>query len=370
MGSMAVASARATSLGRALGTSLGRALVLAATSASCLYLDSVNQRPAAVIVRSTLTPLMRGGTALLEARVTDPDGGAVILSWKAYACGATLVACQSVGTGTESSFEVPIPVNVEGPPMQRVEHLRVTLEVRDARGAEARPVPEVVLDIGDEPAQISELTILGPRQVGGTLTACVRRGDPDDPPDSVEVAWRVTDAAGRDVALRDAAAPSIDQVCKVFDATAAGSWTVATWPVAAPTFRLSETLVVDVDRPPCLCVLTPAPGAALFEQSRRFTVQRVEDALDPFPAAATGATRFAWSVLAPSRGGARQPLVGATGNYVDLDPATFAIGEVVQLRVEIQDRTQVTPRCPDADATCAATSPGCLQRQTWLLEVR
>ena len=92
--------------------------------------------------------------------------------------------------------------------------------------------------------------------------------------------------------------------------------------------------------------------------------------LDPYPASATGETTFAWSLEGP---GATSyvPLDGATDNRVALDPATYAPGDLVELRVEIFDRahTQKLP-CDDTAPTCSLTGDSCLQRLTWRVEMR
>jgi hypothetical protein len=75
-------------------------------------------------------------------------------------------------------------------------------------------------------------------------------------------------------------------------------------------------------------------------------------------------------LLAPSRGPARVPLAGATGNAVELDPAAFVSGELLELRVEISDRVARTLPCDGTPRTCSIESNSCMQRQTWLLEVR
>jgi hypothetical protein len=152
----------------------------------------------------------------------------------------------------------------------------------------------------------------------------------------------------------------------------AGAWLVevtARDPVGA-TATVQRALVVTADRPPCLATLAPPAGPLIFDRSRRFAALFVDDDLDPFPAAGGGAARFSWSVLAPSRGPGRQPLGGGAGNAVDLDPAAFSLGEIVELRVEVADRIARTLPCPDGDAACSIEGNACTQRQTWRLEVR
>jgi hypothetical protein len=138
----------------------------------------------------------------------------------------------------------------------------------------------------------------------------------------------------------------------------------------------SITIVVDDDDPPCLRQLSPivatAPSAWPMSEPTLFQVHVVEDDLDPYPTISDpylGPTKFTWSLLAP--GSTRQLLSGVSGNSVALDPASFQPGDIVELRVEINDRKNRILTCADANATCSVISDNsCLQRQTWRVEVR
>ena len=103
-----------------------------------------------------------------------------------------------------------------------------------------------------------------------------------------------------------------------------------------------------------------------------FQVHVVADDLDPYPTIDDPyllPTKFTWSLLAP--GSTRQVLTGVSGNSVALDPASFQPGDIVELRVEIYDRTNDAITCADGVATCSVIGDNnCLQRQTWRVEVR
>jgi hypothetical protein len=99
----------------------------------------------------------------------------------------------------------------------------------------------------------------------------------------------------------------------------------------------------------------------------------VTDDLDPYPSVpndpVVGTTEFHWSIVPP--GGTRQPLTGVTGNAVALDPDSYMPGDLLELRVEIQDRNHRAVSCPDTDLTCSLTTDAtCSQRLTWRVEVR
>ena len=104
-----------------------------------------------------------------------------------------------------------------------------------------------------------------------------------------------------------------------------------------------------------------------------FQVLVVADDLDPYPSVPNdpilGTTEFHWSIVPP--GGTRQSLGGVTGSGVALDPNSYTPGDLVELRVEIQDRNHTPVNCPDTDLTCSVISDqSCLQRLTWRVEVR
>ena len=66
-----------------------------------------------------------------------------------------------------------------------------------------------------------------------------------------------------------------------------------------------------------------------------------------------------------------QRVAGANGNSLAFDPAAYALGDVVELRVQIYDRSATPISCADSEQACSVISqPACLQRQTWRVEVR
>lgn len=358
---------------RPLAASLLGAL-LCAGLAGCFYMADVNQRPAIEIERVTETAVERGSTVELRALVNDPDSSDVDLSWGAFACAATIDDCdlEAFTEGSATSFAPLIPLRTAGG--QPVQHVRITLEAQDGRGALARPAQRLDLDVGNATPRLSDVQVVGKSTVvGQPIELRVGRSDPDDDIAQVRLTWRVFGPAGamppplRKLASAD---PSVEAQELVPDL--AGAWLVevtAEDPVGAIA-KVQRALVVTADRPPCLATLSPPAGPLLFDQARRFAALFVDDDLDPFPAAAGGAARFSWSIAAPSRGPGRRPLAGAAGNAVDLDPAAFSLGEIVELRVEVADRIARTLPCLDGDAGCSIDGNSCMQRQTWRLEVR
>ena len=98
----------------------------------------------------------------------------------------------------------------------------------------------------------------------------------------------------------------------------------------------------------------------------------VTDDLDPYPPMPSdpvlGETTFAWSLLPPGAT-TREPL-SATGAGVALDPASYQLGDIVELRVEIYDRNHTAIPCDDSDPTCSIGANACTQRLTWRVEMQ
>lgn len=348
--------------------------VLAALG-GCFYLEEINHRPAIEIVRRTDVAVERGTSVELEAEIYDPDDQPVTIAWRAYACAQTTQECDEVPFFESSARTVSVPAPLRTEAGQAVQHLRVSLTAVDARGARALPEQVLAVDVVNAAPRL-----VGPQPVaaratrGLPLELRVQRSDSDDRVEDVRLTWKVFGPVGtahpplRQLASDD---PAIDRQELVPDV--AGAWTVEVTAVdpAGGTATAQRAFVVSDEAPPCINALSPpASLPLLFDQPRRLAVLSVDDDFDPFPASASGAARFSWSLATPSRGGARQPLVGTTGSFVDLDPAGFVPGEVVELRVEVADRVARALPCGDGEATCSIQRNSCVQRQTWRLEVR
>lgn len=343
--------------------------------AGCFYLEDINQRPAIEIKRVTETAIERGGTVELLALVNDPDSPVLSLKWSAFACAATTEQCDEAPLAESSalSFAPSVPVRTAGG--EPVQHLRITLDAEDERGARARLPQRLDLDIGNAAPVITAVQPVGNATlVGVPLELRARRVDPDDPTASLVTTWKVYGPPGTaHPPLRPLPSSDPDVVAQELTPDVTGPWTIevtVTDPVGA-TVTAQRALVITGDLPPCLSVISPlAAIPLLLDQPRSFSALVVTDELDPFPALPGGAARFSWSLLAPSRGLGRQLLAGANGNSVALDPATFPPGEHLELRVEVADRITRTLPCAADDPSCSIEGSACTQRQTWRLEVR
>jgi len=367
-----------------------RLWLLATVLTGCFYTDPINQRPSVSIHHTGA--VSRGAKDVEFTAVTsDPDGDTVAVGWRAYACNGTACDAQEFLSGIDTSFRLPmVPLtNADG---TSYDTLEIRLEGRDALGATARPSQTLDIHLDDAAPMIQLHADPGALVTGTPIGIYALVTDPDDdvtdlPPNHpYPVVWSVTpppttqdtyDLATVQVAGNDS---THRQEGKRFTPHGTGDWTIhvtATDPLLAAT---TQDLMVHAttDQLPCVAQWTPAattdPGTTLpLTDPTLFQVLVVADDLDPYPSVPNdpvrGTTEFHWSIVPP--GGSRQALPNVTGNAVALDPDSYTPGDVVELRVEIQDRNHRAVSCPDGDLTCSLTpDPACSQRLTWRVEVR
>lgn len=371
-----------------------RALFIATGLVSgCFYTDPLNQRPSIDIVQQSSAAVYRGDTVNLTSTSNDPDGGAVHFQWRAYACTDASIGvgnaggCDQVPFRTEVlptfSFQVP-RLRTDSTP---IESVLVLLEGTDELGATAKPVQQLIIPVTDAGPTLAVSKAYHRAYVlGQPVNVFAAVGDPDDgimPPPALT--WTVFSPMTQppytlvDIANvpADPMHPELAQFGKVFTPSDAGSWdiqVIATDPVGM-TATQDIPIEVTTDQPPCItqvAPIVPPTGQTLpLDQATLFQVLVVDDDLDVYPASTdpiTGVASFSWSLLPPGAT-QRQTLSTATGNRVLLDPTSYAPGDILELRVDIQDRVQRTS-CPDTQPTCSLGSNTCIQRQTWRVEVR
>jgi len=363
---------------------------LATVLTGCFYTDPINQRPSVSIhVADPGAAIARGDHDVkFTAVADDPDGDSVALRWRAYACNGTACDAMEFQSGTDTTFdliEVPL-ANAAG---NTYDTLEIRLEGQDALGATAKPSQVLDVHLGDAPPQIMMRSDPRPPVVGVPIGIYALVTDPDDPVGSAthpyDVAWSVTSPpTSQDYTLVDRTVAGTDethlQIGKTFTTHTVGTWTIeltATDPLGMQTVQ-DLMVPVAADQLPCVAQWVPAattdPGTTLpLTDPTLFQVLVVTDDLDPYPSVPNdpvlGTTEFHWSIVPP--GGTRQQLTSVTGNAVALDPDSYAPGDLVELRVEIQDRNHRAVNCPDGDLTCSLSpDPSCNQRLTWRVEVR
>jgi hypothetical protein len=365
---------------------LGLAAV-AGGPAGCFYAEPINQRPSADIRALSSGAVSRGSVVQLGSVVNDPDGQAVALAWRASVCAdaVDLTTCDAPFFYSKDAFiTFTVPLRrADGTPTQAV---RVVLEGTDELGATTKPDQELVLPVLDAPPTLDlrKVSRYG-FVIGAPVELFARWTDVDDGPGGTTVAWHVFSPAGSGdpplvpLVVGADPDPAYLQAGQRLVPDRVGDWDVevtATDALGAATVKHLPITVV-ADRVPCLGtvspVVPPATAALPLVATTRFQVLVVDDDLDGYPTIAgdpyRGKTTFTWSLAGPG-GGAHQVLPGVTGSAIELDPAAYAPGDVLELRVEIEDRNHVAVSCADGDPTCSvAGGAACLQRQTWRVVV-
>ena len=360
-----------------------------ASMAGCFYTDIINQRPSLDIRQDTTGPLYRGGIVKLHAESSDPDGHDVFFHWRAYAC-TEKALCDAAPyfESSDDAIELQVAMTRVDAGAGAVLGLRVVLEGVDAYGAAAKPAQELWIDLQNHTPFVELSTASAYGYVVSTpITIFARVSDEDDGPATPTLTWEVFSPTNKPFALvdfepaQDPDDPAHITYGKRLTADETGEFEIRVTAddgldLETSTFVTSKKILVATDRAPCLRQLSPlvamAPSAWPMSEPTLFQVHVVEDDLDPYPTITDPyleSPKFTWWLLAP--GSTRQELTGVTGNSVALDPASFQLGDIVELRVEIHDRKNTPITCAESNATCSVISDNnCLQRQTWRVEVR
>jgi hypothetical protein len=283
------------------------------------------------------------------------------------------------------------------------EQMLVLLEGQDDYGATAKPIQRLVIPVSNRGPDLQMRKDSRYGYVTKTgINVYAKVGDADDWPALPTLEWKVFSPNNQpsftlvDIAdlKQDPADPKHLQIGKTFTPDDVGDYEIqltamdaiqkACWDAGRDDCtKTVESVMVSVvpDHVPCLSQLSPlvavAPNALPLTDPTLFQVNVVLDDLDPFPGVPSdkflGTPAFSWSI-STDNWQSHQDLT-TTGNAVALDPASYAPGDIVQLRVEIADRdmilksTQIS--CAANLATCSVISDNsCIQRQTWRVEVR
>ncbi|MBV8760530.1 MAG: hypothetical protein JO257_24780 [Deltaproteobacteria bacterium] len=372
---------------------LAAVVAVAGLVPGCFYTEPLNQRPSARIDGQPSAVVYRGDHVDLSAESNDPDNDPLAYKWRAYACTDAQLGVGAAGgcdqvpylQGLLKTFSFDVPrLRATGDPAQSV---LVDLEVSDTHEATAKPIQQLIIPLGDRgPTVVASKAFHRAYVVDQPVNIFAAVGDPDDgimPPPAL--AWTVFSPASQpaftltDIANvpADPMHPELAQFGKVLVPHGAGSWDVQ----IVATDPLGMTAMTDVpidvfaDRPPCLeqvAPIVPPTGQTYpLDQATQFQALVVDDDLDVYPASGdpiTGLTTFSWTILPPG-GTTRVPV--STTNHVLVDPASYAPGDIVEVRVEVNDRNNRSlAGCAANAPTCSLTGDACIQRQTWRVEVR
>jgi hypothetical protein len=386
-------------LGQSLVTSRGSLSVLIGLAAwlpglaGCFYTETINRGPRANVQVSTPGPHHRGAQVALSAsKSDDPDGERLEVAWQARTCNAAHTVCDLAVFDERASQPVLAPILVTIPPTRPdgspTVAIAVVITVTDPHGA--RHSDSVFVDVTNrqpEPAlQLQGFAAPGGGfPIGTTVRAVAEARDPDG--DQATYTWRYYPASGS-----QSGAVGWDRVTDaIYDlrGDVSGEWMVEVEARdglgAAATAR--ATVFYQPDGPPCIAATDPpaqADAAYIVERGaapRRFAVLAVADDLDVYPPppdttsdgrpSPQGTATFAWSIATPYSEGALRPIRGHVLSGYALDPAAYAPGDELRLRVEIQDREPRAVSCDPQQPTCAISGDSaCLQRVTWRIQIR
>lgn len=370
----------------------------------CFYVDPIVARPVVKIKVVTPSVITRGDMVKLEASFDEGDASRGTYDWNIYACerynqtdGPDGCDDQAFYTasGADRAIEFSVLVTTKG--ARPTNGISVRLEARSDRGAVARNGGQSGFAVGDAPPLLDLDRSARSFSVGAPIDLFAAYGDVDDAPGDVQLEWTPTPPPGGAFTIEDLPVPVAPGTPELGRRTvgkrlipgAPGAWDVKVTasdptqrdpraPIKPPAVEKHLVFTVAPDRPPCLAqwqpIAPPAGQTLPITAPTVFQVPLVDDDLDAYPpvldAPQFGAATFAWSILPPGAA-QRQVLLDAHGNRIDLDPAAFTPGDIVELRVEVFDRHPAVLPCADADPTCSITgAPGCIQRQTWRVEVR
>ncbi|CAN5665572.1 hypothetical protein BH11MYX1_BH11MYX1_17580 [soil metagenome] len=364
-----------------------RLVLISACLSGCFYTDSINQRPSLDIHQvDPGAAVYHNNTLAFAAIKNDPDGDSVAVTWRAYACTGTICDQAEFTSGADTTFTVTTPATRTNGEV--FDTLHVVLEGRDVHGATARPSQTLDLNVIDAPPTlVLSKDARNSYVVGTDIGIYARVGDLDDGFANVTLGpWiAMAPASAANITLSETLAvapdadPRFEQLGMKFTPMAIGDWNIEVTATDPGGLAATEELPVSVvaDHPPCLAqwepTATPVAGTTVpMTDPTLFQILVVSDDLDPFPSPPSdpfGTTEFHWSIVPPN--GTRQLLTGVTGSGVALDPDSYTPGDIVELRVEIQDRKHTAVNCPATDLTCSVISDqSCLQRLSWRVEVR
>lgn len=362
-------------------TALG-ALAAAALAGCTFYTDGINGEPDAFIFKATAGPHYLGQPIELSAITSsDPndDGRDLTARWLVQVCNDALGADCPEQFDTE---ELSIFDNYVLRTDERRTY-RVTLDVRDARGASDRAVLVIEVDnrVPELDPDVQGCDTCGGYVLGTWVDILADASDPDG--DEVALDWTLfapdasVDADRSFTPVTGYPSPAYRLMPDVV-----GLYTVS---ITATDTGGGETSVdrsfqIVPDAPPCLAQIEPpVPGATYVvytdDEPRRFAALAVNDDLDPFPAPLDpgpfrGETEFRWYIASPDTGGVFTEVAGQGAADYLLDPSSFAVGDEIALRVEVDDRIGRTISCDADDDTCSIGGDGCLQRVTWGVSIR
>jgi hypothetical protein len=302
-------------------------------------------------------------------RSTDPDGddaSYLTFEWTVFPPdGSSLSAttCPSPQTPAICSFKASSPGKY---------HVQVT--VTDAYQMDNSASLDVVIAQDQPPTAVIErtspLSTATPLPLFSTLTfSAAKSTDPDMVNgDSLTFAWTIAKPDGTSLTAATCPSPQTPNVCS-FSATNPGTYHVQV--TATDSSKLSNANSLDVavatDQPPCIVGFSPTTLSTIgfANQSLTFQVSNVYDDGDPYTVSGPTTGTFTWSYRTSTSGAFMRTRNLYNSNRMDFGPGAFVIGDVLQIRVEYQDRVGRNLSSCDLNADRCELVTGCAQWVTW-----
>jgi hypothetical protein len=361
----------------------------------CLYTEKIDpiKKPPAVdieLVTNNETIFVGEEIYVSGQNSQDPDGSSLSYEWSL-----------EYNVGTENAFMDCDPATDTGScnggrksiccfiPLTRTT-FTVRLRVSDSDGFQSRPdAGELIIPINNRPPTAT-VTVETERNSLGYFTSGqdiwlhgFESTDPDEG-DALSYVWEVDRPSGSvteafvlqpsDTARNPTADPQQAKRCLMIP-DHPGMYVVhLTVSDGEESDTISETVIVDVDAPPCIEETHPPHSVVNpwlvfdLEQTRRLEVLKVSDDLDPYPP--EGRLSFIWKTEDQAGQGFRT-IPGYHEPYFDVIPDDYVAGQVVRIRVLVSDRIARDPytQCNETQDTCFAEDT-CAQWVTWNIEYR
>ena len=287
--------------------------------------------------------------------ITQPDGSALLDT-----------NCHLEDAPTICSFTTSMPGKY---------HVEVT--VTDAQQMDNSDSLDVMIAQDQPPTasieRTSPLATTTPLPLFSNLTfSAAQSTDPDMVNgDTLTFVWKVTQPDGADLSATTCPSPQTPATCS-FAADKPGTYRVQV--TATDSSKLSSAKSLDVaiatDQPPCIVGFSPTTLSTIgfANQSLTFQVSNVSDDGDPYTGSGPATGTFIWSYRTGTNGTfMRMPnrYPYNSFNRWDFGPGVFVIGDVIQIRVEYQDRVGRNLISCDPNADRCELVAGCAQWVTW-----
>ena len=350
--------------------------LLAGGSTNCLLDTGPINMPPTVQIDELNQSLHRGEpSATFTATIHDPDQSNDTLNvvWRvghvstdadcATAEASALGSCKSQPSNDRCVY---IP--------QTLDPVCVVVRVTDRYGAKTEARRNFTVQ--DQPPiagikRTSPLSATAPLPLFSNLTFSAAPPNSTDPDpgdeDSLSYSWTVIQPDGTKLSVGTCATVETSGTCS-FATTMSGTYHVEVT-VADVSGASSQPASVDVtiaqDQPPCIVGFKPETPLtyASPDQSTTFAVNNVNDDADPYPGSTLGT--FTWWYRRGTSGSFARLSNPYQSNQVDFGKGVFVSGDIIQIRVEYQDRINRSLSSCDQGADRCELVPGCAQWVTW-----